>query len=197
MKKIVIFLFILFSLLAFSPELSFAAETAAESATDESIVGMFGINWKLFIAQLINFGIVLFVLWKWVWKPVTNNMEARTKKIEDSLKNADEITREKEEFATWRTEEMSKARQEATEIINTAKQQAESVQAKILEKAKAEQQAILERNEQELNQQKTKMLQEAQNELASLVVSASEKLLRSKLDSKTDQKLINQALKDL
>lgn len=169
---------------------------AAEEASSE-IVGLFGLDWKLFLAQLINFGIVLFVLWKWVWKPVTSNMEARTKKIEDSLKHADQINKDKDEFTTWRNQEMAKTRQEAAEIIGTAKQQAESAKAEILKKTKAEQQTMLERNQQELTQQKTKMLQEAQGELANLVISASEKLLRSKLDNKTDQKLINQALKDL
>ncbi len=214
MKKFLFSLVILSSLVLAVPQFSFASEPSAvttktqvtteaesqvttEPAADESIVGMFGLNWKLFLGQLINFGIVLFVLWKWVWKPVTSNMEARTKKIEDSLKNADQIDKDKAEFATWRTQEMSKARQEATDIISTAKQQAETVKTEILDKAKMEQQAMLERNQQKLIQQKTKMLQEAQGELANLVVSASEKLLRSKLDSKTDQKLINQALKDL
>lgn len=218
MKKLLTSLFIVFSVFLLSPQLSIAATpapatTAAESTSesqqsaegtehaeekaDDSIVGMFGINWKLFIAQLINFGIVLFVLWKWVWKPVTSNMEARTKKIEDSLLNADQINKDKEEFEQWRNTEMTKARTEATEIISTAKQQAEKVKAEILESAKTEQAAVIDRAQQELTQQKVKMLEEAQGELANLVIAASEKLIRSKLDSKSDQKLINQALKDL
>lgn len=214
MKKILLIAILIINATLLVPQFSFASEptsttadtqvtteagsqVTAEPTEDESIVGMFGLNWKLFLGQLINFGIVLFVLWKWVWKPVTSNMEARTQRIKDSLKNADQIEKDKSEFAAWRTEEMSQARQEASEIISTAKQQAETVKTEILDKAKAEQQNMLERNQQELAQQKTKMLQEAQGELAGLVVAASEKLLRSKLDSKTDQKLINQALKDL
>ncbi len=211
MKKLLTSLFIAFSVLLIPAQISFAAtptdaattEATSESedhskeVVDDSIVGMFGINWKLFIAQLINFGIVLFVLWKWVWKPVTSNMEARTKKIEDSLLNADQITKDKEEFDSWRNTEMTKARQEATEIISSAKTQAEAVKAEVIEQTKAEQQDIIDRAQLELAQQKTKMLQEAQGELAEIVVAASEKLLRSKLDSKADQKLINQALKDI
>lgn len=211
MKKLLLAFVILTSTVLFVPQFSIAAETASnsevtttesadhseETTDDDSIVGMFGINWKLFLAQLINFGIVLFVLWKWVWKPVTSNMEARTKRIEDSLMNADKISKDKEEFETWRTEEMGRARQEATEIISTAKLQAETVKTEVISQTKEEQQSLLERTQLELNQQKTKMLQEAQGELANLVISASEKLLRNKLDTKTDQKLINQALKDI
>lgn len=216
MKKFLLSIIVVSGLIAAVPQVSFAVETNSQTTTseimstsdtatepaheaeaDDSIVGMFGLNWKLFLAQLVNFGIVLFVLWKWVWKPVTSNMEARTKKIEDSLLNADQITKDKEEFDSWRNTEISKARQEAMEIINTAKQQAEVVKTEVVEQTKAEQQSIIERAQQELEQQKVKMLQEAQGELAEIVVRASEKLLRSKLDSKTDQKLINQALKEV
>lgn len=177
-----------------SDEVATDAEHSEE--LDPGVVGLFGLNWKLFLAQLINFGIVLFVLWKWVWKPVTSGMEARTKKIEDSLNNADRITKEKEEFEVWKNAEMTKARTEATAIISGAKTDAEQVKNQILEKTKQEQQEIVAKTQAELNNQKTKVLAEAQSEIAGLVVQATEKLLRSKLDTKTDQKLINSALKE-
>lgn len=176
------------------PNLANAASTAIE---DPSLVGMFGINWKLFLAQLINFGIVLFVLWKWVWKPVTANMEERTRKIEESLINAEKISKEKNEFAAWKEAEISKARQEATAIIGEAKIQAESVRNQILEQAKQEQQALLEKGAKELAQQKAQAIADAKSELADLVVSATEKLIREKIDKNIDQKLITQAMKEL
>lgn len=163
---------------------------------DPGVIGLFGLNWKLFLAQLINFGIVLFVLWKWVWKPVTSGMEARTKRIEDSLNDADRITKEKAEFETWKNAEMSKARGEASTIINEAKTNAEEVKNQILEQTKNEQQNLINRAQVEMNNQKIKVLAEAQSEIAGLVVQATEKLLRSKLTAKTDQKLIDAALKE-
>ncbi len=177
-----------------APNIADAASTVVD---DPSLIGMFGINWKLFLAQMINFGIVLFVLWKWVWKPVTSNMEERTKKIEESLINADRITEEKTEFEAWKETEMGKARQEATAIISEAKTQAETVKNDILEKAKLEQQALLEKGARELTQQKEQAIADAKSELADLVVGAAEKLIREKVDKKADQKLISQALKEL
>lgn len=219
MKKLFILLVLFASLLVGSPTTGFAATGAptvaqTEDATevehdeqatevehaeeaDPGIVGMFGINWKLFVGQLINFGIVLFVLWKWVWKPVTSNMEERTRKIEESLENADRLTKEKEEFTIWKEAEMSKARQEATSIISEAKSQAEAVKSETLEKTKQEQQAILDRSSKELEQQKQQAIASAKSELAELVISAAEKLIRNKVDKKADQKLINQAVKEL
>jgi F-type H+-transporting ATPase subunit b len=209
MKKLLVLLFILSGLALAAPQFSYASEptsqsTTAESSTEEehatteedsSVVGMFGLDWKLFIAQLINFAIVLFVLWKWVWKPVTANMEARTKKIEDSLNDAGRIKKEKEQFEVWKADEMTKTRAEASAIIAEAKQSALQAQAQVLEQSKQEQQALINRTQAELLNQKAKVLAEAQSEIAHLVVSSTEQLLRKKLDSKADQKLITELLK--
>lgn len=167
-----------------------------EHSEDTGVVGLFGLNWKLFMAQLINFAIVLFVLWKWVWKPVTSGMEARTKKIEDSLLTADKIENEKILFEEWKTAEMSKARNEATNIINEAKTTAVRTKDQILEQTKLEQQGIIDRTKDQLAKEQVLAVSEAKQQLAELVVTATEKLLRSKLDTKSDQKLINAALKD-
>lgn len=168
-----------------------------EPVDDPSLIGMFGISWKLFLAQLVNFSIVLFVLWKWVWKPVTQNMEARTQKIEDSLKNADQISKDKLEFDEWREAEISKTRVQATEILSIAKNQAESLRSEMLEKTKVEQAQLIEKAQSQLAQEKHKIINEAKSEIADIIIQSTEKLLKAKLDSKADQKLINDAIKGL
>src|SRR5574340_228833 len=100
----------LYHLSQFLIPVAYAAEEAASEASNQGLAGTLGINWKLFIAQLVNFGIILAVLWKWVFIPVAKNLAARTEKIEKSLNDADRIAREKEEFAKWREAEMTKVR---------------------------------------------------------------------------------------
>ncbi|MBX4188293.1 MAG: hypothetical protein KW793_04140, partial [Candidatus Doudnabacteria bacterium] len=51
------------------PDASQGIQSAAEAGAHKNssgVLGTLGINWKLFLAQLINFSIVLFVFWKWV-----------------------------------------------------------------------------------------------------------------------------------
>ena len=50
-----------------------------------------GIQWPKLIAQLINFSIVLFVLWKFAFKPIFGMLDARKNKIAEGLTNADNI----------------------------------------------------------------------------------------------------------
>lgn len=171
-----------------------AEEAAHETAANPSIVGMFGLDWKLFIAQLVNFGIVLFVLWKWVFRPVAKALTARTEKIEKSLADAQQITQDKETFETWKNAEISKVRVEASQIITEAKQQAEGARQEILDKAKQEQAQVLLQTKNQLETEKQKALSEVKGQIADIVVTASETILREKLTDKKDQELIKQAL---
>jgi len=155
---------------------------------------MFGLDIKLFIAQLINFAIVLFVLWKWVFKPVAKAMTERTAKIEKSLADAKQITEDKETFETWKNAEISKVRTEAAQIITEAKTEAETTRQEILDKAKQEQAALIAQTQIRLEQEQQKALSAAKEQLADIVVTATEKIIKDKLTDKKDQELIKQAL---
>ncbi len=167
----------------------------AEEHEDTGIVGMFGLNWKLFLAQLLNFGIVLFVLWKWVFKPVTSGLSARTEKIENSLQEAEKIGKDRADFDSWKQEEISTVRTQATAIITQAKQAAESLKTEALKNTTDEQNRIMEQAKIRLEQEKGLMINQAKAELADIVVAATSKILKSKIDPVKDKQLIEDALK--
>ena len=52
-----------------------------------------GIDLKLLIAQVVNFGILLFVLSKFLYKPVVTMLEERQKKAEQTIKDSDKATK--------------------------------------------------------------------------------------------------------
>lgn len=172
------------------------AATDEEHATEEvGIVGMFGINWKLFLAQLINFAIVLFVLWKWVFKPVTKGLSDRTEKIEESLKEAEKIANDRSDFDSWKQGEISTVRTEATAIIAQAKETAESLKADTLKATTDEQNNLIEQAKKRLEQEKAAMMESAKSELADIVVQATSTILKAKIDPVKDKQLIDDALK--
>lgn len=172
------------------------AQEAAPEAANLSVAAMFGLNFKLFLAQLINFAVVLFVLWKWVFKPVANALTDRTAKIEKSLLDAKQITEDKETFESWKNAEMGKVRQEASGIITLAKQEAEAVRQKITDQTKQEQGKIILQTQAQLELEKQKAVAEVKGQIADIVVIASEKILKEKLTDKKDQELIKQALEE-
>lgn len=178
------------------PVAQFPVAHAAEAARG-SVTDLFGLNWKLFLAQLVNFGIILFVLWKWVFGPLGEKLEERRGKIEQSIAKSREIEELHAAVVQQSAEQIGKARNEATEIIGRARNEAIQVKDIILADAKKQADGILSQQRKVIEQEKLKMNAEVKEQAAALVVLALEKILRQKIDQKKDQELINEALKQL
>jgi len=166
----------------------------AQETTAPTGVAVLGLNVKFFIAQLINFGVLLLIFWKWILPGVTKAMQTRTERIEKSLMDADRIEKEKKEFETWRQTEMGKARQEASSIVTAAQTEAGKAKQVILDQTKSDQQKLVDQAKAQIESEKNKSVMEAKTELADLVTNATEKILRKKLDAHADQQLIKESL---
>jgi F-type H+-transporting ATPase subunit b len=170
---------------------------AQEAAQATSPVAVLGLNWKLFIAQLVNFGIVLFILWKWVFSPVAKKLQERTDKIEKALADANTTEKEKQEFAKWKELEMTKVRSQATAIVSAAESDAVKTKDEILKQAKEEQLKLVEQSKKQIEQEKNMAMSAAKEELADMVTQTAEKIMRQKLDSAKDKEMIKEMLKSI
>src|SRR4030066_2412588 len=95
-----------------------------------------GIDWKLLIAQIVNFLVLLFILWKFAYGPILAMLEKRQKKIEKGLKDAEAAGKKLEESEERQKEILKKARTEAKEIVEKAHTQAEKSKSEIAVEAK-------------------------------------------------------------
>jgi F-type H+-transporting ATPase subunit b len=161
----------------------------------DSFIETFHIDWKIIIAQAINFAIVLFILQYLALKPLKKLMSERTERIEgglsDAAKNAEILKNTKKEYE----EITAKARTEAHEIFQEGKLEAENKKKHLIESANKEVEAMIANGKKVLEAEKVKMVEEAKNEIVSLVVKATEKLLESHSDSSFDKKAIEQIKK--
>lgn len=169
-------------------------KTEATEGEKQGVAATLGINGLQFLGQLVTFAVVLLILWKWVFNPVTEKLQQRTEKIEKALSDADRITLEKQEFEQWRQAEMTKARQEAGAVISKAQEDANTVKDQTLHKTKEEQQKLVDQAKQQIQDEKNQQLAAAKSELADIITSATEKILRQKLDGKKDQELIKESI---
>lgn len=149
------------------------------------------------IAQLINFAVVIIVLWIFALKPLKKLMDERGATIAGGLENA----KKQEELLKAQQAEydaaLAQARIEASAIMKDAKKDAESKRAELLEKAQAESQAVVEAGKKQLLAEKAKMLDEAKAELVSLVVSATEKVLGEAAGGKVEARLVEESIKSM
>lgn len=174
-------------------------EAVTEVAAQETggPLGTLGINLKFFIAQLVNFAIVLLVLWKWAWKPIMKVLDERSKLIEQSVRDAKCIEDEMKSLDKKQNELMRAAEQRAQAVIVDAERAAAAHQTREAEKTKAEISKLLERGKIEFAAEKEQMMRAARRELASVVVAATEKILVEKLDAEQDQELIKKVLEKI
>lgn len=115
----------------------------------EELISTFHIDWKLMIAQLVNFGLVFALIYWLAAKPLSKLMHDRTKEITDGLDNAkkaealvanadikkDEIIREAKESAK---QIVTISQADGKEIVKEAKDKANIEKAEILKQAKIE-----------------------------------------------------------
>ncbi len=171
-------------------------EDVAHTAPDGSPLGTFGINGTMFIGQLINFAIVLIVLYKWAYKPLVKVMEERTSKIENSLKKAEQIEQDRIAADEKVEEQLAKAREEGRAVIAEAQEKALALAEKSKEKTKEEVEAVVTQAKAQIAADREQMMAELKVEAGKLVADAAEKVLGQKMDSKADEKLIASAVEE-
>lgn len=151
-----------------------------------------GIQWPKLIAQVINFAIVLFVLWKWAYKPVLQMLELRRTKIEESVANADKIKQELARTEASRQEILTKADTDANKLIEEARAAAGRVLEQETQKAVATANQIItkarEANEAEL----ARMKLELRREVGRLVVETTAKVTGKILTVEDHQRLVDE-----
>ncbi len=155
-----------------------------------------GIDWRLLVAQLINFLILFFVLYKFLYKPVINFLENRREKIEKGLRDAEKIGEELEKTKELHDREIKKAKQEAMAIVEEAQRVAEASGQEIKTKTKAEVEKLITAAKNQIIQEKDKMMVEVKKEAAILVLAVAEKVVGKSFDGKMQQKLIEESLRE-
>lgn len=163
----------------------------------ESLIQTFHIDWKLILAQVINFIIVVLVLWRLAYKPLLKAMNERTQKIEGGLKNAQEAERRLLKIEKEKEKVFRDARFETEKILAEAKTRAKEIEEESKIKTRDEVGKIVFQGKEELRREREKVFKEIKGEVSELVLALAEKVLQEKIDKKEHEHLLKQALHSL
>jgi len=136
-----------------------------------------GLNWKILLAQFINFGILVWVLYKFGYGPILDFIDKRREKIEKGLKNAKLVEEKLEKAKEEEKEIITSAKKEAQKIVNSSTELAKKNQEEIIRKAEEEAQRILQSSEKKAQQEKERIINEAKGEVADLAILATKKIM--------------------
>jgi len=160
----------------------------------DELIKTFHIDWKLMLAQIVNFVIVLGVLYVFAYKPILKVLNDRTKKIEKGLNDAENSQKKMEEILVKEKEVITEAKKEAQKILAEAESRGKKNQDEMVAEAKVKIDKTVEEAKNKIESEKTKMIQDVKAEISNVVVMAAEKILGEKLDNKKDQEMINKVL---
>ncbi len=173
------------------------AQQTAEAVEATGGLGMLGINLKIFIAQLVNFVLVLLVLWKWVYQPLVKLLDERSKRIEQSMKHAEEIEEKMKSVEEEQGRLLSEAKASAAAVMEQAREDAERRKSEMLHLAKEEVQRVVVQGKEQLRSEKQQMIREAKVEMAEIAVEAAKRVLQESIDEKRSQTIAEQAISKL
>jgi len=154
------------------------------------IISTFHLDWKIIIAQLVNFSIVVFVLWFFALKPLAKMMSQRTETIEKSLKDAEKIEERLKAIQKEREEQILTARKEAEVLISQAKDLAEKQKQDTVQKTGDEVAKTVALAKTQIASEKEKMLDEIKTEVVELITQTSGKKKQTEIEEFFMAKLI-------
>lgn len=178
-----------------------ATETHAETTSDEGglagVAGTFGLRGDLFAAQLINFLLVLLVLWRFAYRPIMRMLEERETKIAESVKNAEAIEKRLRDADAEHTKVVNAARVEAQAILEKAVSDTELRKNEMVEAAKREVERVIQKGKQQLDEERVAMLVTARKDLVDIAVKAAAKILTEGLTEKKSQSMAEEMVRKL
>jgi F-type H+-transporting ATPase subunit b len=133
----------------------------------------FGVDWPHFIAQVVSFCIVAFLLRRFAYKPVVDMLEQRRQRISEGLANAEKIKAELVRTEAQRQEVLDRANTQATKLIEEARAAAARVQEQETQKAIAAAEQIMAKAREAAAQDHARMLAELKREVGRLVVQTT------------------------
>lgn len=134
------------------------------------------------------FGILVFVLGKFAWKPIMKSLHERENSIEKSIKAA-EIARGEMEKLKFDNEELLKlAKDERDDILREGRKVKEEIIQDAKVKASEEADRIVESAKERIEYEKLAAMTDLKNQIAEISIEVAEKILKEELSSDRKQK---------
>ncbi len=185
---------------------TFSLLAAADAAAAKSggpvddiirLFGSFGVDWHHLLPQLVNFALLVLVLYRFAIRPALGQMEERNRLIAQGLADAKAAEQRLADAQKAADAKLNAAADESARVLAEARASA----AKTVEAAKSEAAAaaaeVLRKGQAALEADRARMLNEVRGELARLVVDASGKVLGQTLDDAQRARLNEAAAKEL
>ncbi|MGI2335184.1 MAG: F0F1 ATP synthase subunit B [Dehalogenimonas sp.] len=155
-----------------------------------------GLDLASFIAQLVNFSLLLGLLYLVAYKPILKMMDGRAARIKESLEQAEEMKKQAEAAEVEFKQQIAEASKQGQAVIERASKTADEIRQKAMDEAKGEAEALVSRAKADIHRERDEVIDELRKEFADLTILAAGKVIGQTLDKSAHRDLINQVLEE-
>jgi F-type H+-transporting ATPase subunit b len=151
-----------------------------------------GINTFAFLSQLVSFGIVFLILWRWGFPAILRTLDRRQAVIREGVENAERAKRDLAEATEHAEQVLNDARRQAQETIAQATKAAEREANRIEEEARARAEQISQQQVARIQQEAARAREELSRLVVNLSISAASKVISKSVDSQDNRRLVEE-----
>ena len=151
----------------------------------------------LAVWTLLVFGITMVLLAKLAFPRISDALERRKRRIEESIDTAERTRREADQILEEYRERLKEARTQSEEIVQRARQAADTHEHESKERGQEIIAEAAKRAERDIEVASKRALDDLRREVADLTIMATEKVTRKALDSDDQRRLVEEALAEL
>lgn len=157
------------------------------------IFSSLGVEWKLLVAQIINFGVLMFVLFKLVYKPLLKVLDERAQAAKDTAEKSSSIESRLEEIKALEEATLAETRKRGQEILRETEASALSLKARLEKEATEAAAKVVREAEARMRTENDKLHAEIKQEMKEIVAGAIESTVGKYLDASARAKLAEEA----
>jgi F-type H+-transporting ATPase subunit b len=148
--------------------------------------------------MLVSFGLVLFILGKYAWKPIMKGIHQREETIEKALEAANDAKKDMLLLKAGNEQLLRDAKDERDALMREARKLKETIIEEARVKAAEESARIVENARENIQFEKMAAINDLKNQIASISIEIAEKLIEKELeDRKSQQELTEKLLKEV
>ena len=155
-----------------------------------------GIHFPSLLIYLINFLLVLAILYAFAYKPILRLMDQRADRIRESLEASERAREEAASSQEAIQAEIVEARREGQRLMDQARETVERYRGEEMDRARQESEAFVERAKADIQRERDTAIEEVRINFGDLAITAAERVIRSSLDRQAHEELITQVLEE-
>jgi len=155
-----------------------------------------GISLPTLLAQIINFVILLVLMYLVAYRPIMRMFDERSRKIKESMEQTEFIKEQAAKAEEESEKRIEAASKEGQELVSRAVRTGDEIRQQAQQEAKQDAESLVTRARTEIQRERDEAIDELRKEFADLTIMAAEKVIDRSLDKEAHRQLIDKVLKE-